>query len=94
MKALRLVWMPLVFSPPVGSHNQLWRSCLPLLTAGSEGFRPVGCSAPAAPAAASRLLLPSVVHDLRLAPYGSHQAFFGRGHAVNIGRRDQEISTP
>jgi hypothetical protein len=64
-------------APPFGSHNQFRRFCPSLLAPGSERFRPVGCSPSTAPAAASGLLLASVVHDLRLAPDGSHQAFFG-----------------
>ena len=85
MKAHRLLGCPSLFwglpasgpPSPAGSHNQFCRFCVSLLAPGSEGFRPVGCSPSTAPATASRLLLPSVVHDLRLAPDGSHQAFFG-----------------
>src|SRR5262245_38159263 len=59
------------------SHNQFRGLRLTLLPSGAERFRPIGRSAAAAPAGPSRLFLAAVVHDFRLAPDGSHQAFFG-----------------
>ena len=62
---------------PRASHDHFRGLRGSFLAPGSERVRPVRFSPSAPPPSASRLLLPAVVHDFRLAPDGFHQALFG-----------------